>query len=119
MLEMGVLEVLSLPEFEGQEIRYIKYAFQVTDNIQVAIKSMKKSFESFSECLRLREVQVQPPLISRFFDELESSSYPTTSSYCTCIGCVSGSLDPQTSSRYGINGNKSLSIPQISRKQAP
>jgi meiosis induction protein kinase IME2/SME1 len=25
---------------------------------QVAVKSMKKSFDSFSECLRLREVQV-------------------------------------------------------------
>jgi len=28
-------------------------------NVKVAIKSMKKSFDSFSECLRLREVQVR------------------------------------------------------------
>jgi meiosis induction protein kinase IME2/SME1 len=31
---------------------------------QVAIKSMKKQFDSFSECLRLREVQVTLPFSS-------------------------------------------------------
>jgi serine/threonine protein kinase len=45
--------------------------------IKVAIKSMKKSFGSFSECLRLREVQVPTWRASCNF--LESASDSTTS----------------------------------------
>ena len=61
MSETGVLEVLFSHEFEGQGIWYLTRATPpyLVANVKVAIKSMKKSFDSFSECLRLREVQVR------------------------------------------------------------
>jgi len=91
--------------------------------VQVAIKSMKKPFDSFSECLRLREVQVRttpnsPIVCMQSAHSSESSGNSKTPSYCPCPRCVSGSHHTQTPSRHGTNGSQSLSTPQISRKQA-
>lgn len=62
-----------LARVRGTRNTVCPYAFHIIDGIQVAIKSMKKSFDSFSECLRLREVQVKPQirgvgLTSRVFE---------------------------------------------------
>lgn len=59
MSATAVLEVSFSHGFAGQGIWYRRRAYvRMLMGVQVAIKSMKKSFDSFSECLRLREVQV-------------------------------------------------------------
>jgi len=57
---------------------------------------MKKSFDSFSECLRLREVQVLPLLVSKERISDERQSLRAIPRHPHIVPVLDAFLDPQT-----------------------